>query len=427
MNPLYNTGIRAYRLAARLAALRSRKVATMLRGQKTTLDNLVKNAPAGGFDIWFHVASLGEFEQARPLIEKLRASRPQIRILLSFFSPSGYEVRKEYNLADMVTYLPFDTPRLARKFIDAADPKVAVFVKYEFWGNYLQELRKRGTKTFLISAIFRPRQRFFRKTGGGMFRTMLRCFDRLFVQDGTSRGLLHDIGVDNVEIAGDTRFDRVNDIMLKGGEVAGMEIFSANATHTIVIGSSWQPDEDIYISWLHRHPDVKAIIAPHEFDGHRLSSLRSRLGEDKAMLYSSFTSLIDKGQAREAEKMIAGAGYLIIDCFGLLSKIYRYGDISYVGGGFGAGIHNINEAAVYGRPVVFGPKYGKFKEAVDLIACGGAFSIAGQQDFDRILDRLVSDGSFLKGSGLKASLYIRSHLGASDKILETLYPALDHI
>ncbi len=424
MNPLYNTGIRAYRLAARLAALRSRKVATMLRGQKTTLDHLINNAPEGGFDIWFHVASLGEFEQARPLIEKLRAKYPKLKILLSFFSPSGYEVRKNYGLVDMVTYLPFDTPQNVREFLDAASPHVAVFVKYEFWGNYLQQLRKRGSNIFLISAIFRPKQRFFRKAGGGMFRKMLRCFDRLFVQDEASLKLLEGIGVNNVEIAGDTRFDRVNDIMLKGAPVPGMEAFVKGAEHTIVVGSSWQPDEDIYIPRLHRHENIKAVIAPHEFDEKRLALLLSRLGEDKAVLYSKFTALYEKDKALEAEELMTGAKYVIIDCFGLLSRIYRYGDISYVGGGFGVGIHNINEAAVYGRPVIFGPKYHKFKEAVDLIACGGAFSVAGEQDFDNVFERLVSDSCFLKESGLKASEYIKSHLGATDKILAKLCPTI---
>ena len=413
MTPLYNAGIQLYRAAAHIAATRSRKVATMIGGQRATLKSLraerMRVAPEG-YDLWLHAASLGEFEQGRPLMERFRREHPEARILLSFFSPSGYEIRKNYSVADTVVYLPFDTPAAAHAFIDAAAPKCAVFVKYEFWGNYITRLRKLGIPVYLISAIFRPGQIFFRPWGSD-FRRILHSYSHLFVQDSESAILLDGIGVRNVTVAGDTRFDRVTDIMAARKELPEVESFCSDATFTLVIGSSWQPDEDVYIDWLHAHPEVKAICAPHEFDSARLDTLIHRFGPG-AMLYSRF-------MAERPDP--ASVRYLIVDCFGLLSSIYRFADAAVIGGGFGAGIHNLNEAAVYGIPVLFGPRHGKFKEATDLIAKGGGFEMTDTAFGRAILDRLLADKDARRRAGKAAADYIHASIGATDKIYNAIF------
>lgn len=414
MTPLYNAGIHIYRAAARIASLRSRKVSVMLRGQRETLRGLeaerMRVAPRG-YDLWVHAASLGEFEQGRPLIERYRREHPDAKILLSFFSPSGYEVRKNYAGADTVVYLPFDTPSCARGFIAAARPACAVFVKYEFWGNYITHLRQAGIPVYIISAIFRPGQIFFRPWGAE-FRRILRSYNRIFVQDDNSASLLHGIGIENVTVAGDTRFDRVSDILAARKDLPEIDTFCSGSSFTLVVGSSWPQDEDVYIDWLKAHPDVKAICAPHEFDSQRLDALLRRFG-DGAMLYSRFI----------AEKPSpSSVKYLIIDCFGLLSSLYRYGDMALIGGGFGAGIHNINEAAVYGIPVLFGPKHAKFKEATDLIACGGGFEMLDAAGGRAVLDRMLSDENARRKAGMAAGAYIRDSIGATDKIYNTIFP-----
>lgn len=413
MTLLYNAGIAAYRASARLAALRSRKVALMLDGQGEAIDRLrelrATVAPAG-FDLWVHAASLGEFEQGRPLMERYRREHPGAKILLSFFSPSGYEVRKNYAVADAVVYLPFDTRANAKAFIDAASPACAVFVKYEFWGNYISELKKRGVPTYIISAIFRRQQVFF-KPWGGDFREILRSYTHIYVQDENSRQLLSGIGVGNVTVAGDTRFDRVTDILAASKPLPDVESFCAGSEFTLIAGSSWPQDEDVYIDWLHRHPEVKAICAPHEFDAKRLESLCTRLGEG-AMLYSRYC----------AEKPDPGTvRYLIVDCFGLLSSLYRFADVALIGGGFGAGIHNINEAAVYGVPVVFGPKHQKFKEASDLMACSGGFCMTDAASGHGILERLLADKPFRSKCGEAAGSYIKRNLGATERIYSDIF------
>lgn len=412
MNLLYNTGIVLYSAAARIVALRVRKVRRMIRGQKATRATLyqkrMERAPRG-FDVWVHAASLGEFEQARPLIEKLNRERPKLRILLSFFSPSGYEVRKDYNAVDAVVYLPFDTPGGVRKFLDAAKPKMAIFVKYEFWGNFLQQLQERQIPTYIISAIFRPSQVFFRSYGG-TFRKMLKCYDQLYVQDDNSKQLLAGIGIDNVTVAGDTRFDRVTDIMRSTVDFPYIEAWSTKAP-TLVAGSSWAADEEYYIPYLNDHPALQAIIAPHEFDDKRIAQIQASL-QGKSVRFS---------QIKGHPELLDDAQYLIVDCFGVLSSLYRYGTIALVGGGFGAGIHNINEAAVYGMPVVFGPRHKKFKEANDLINCGGAFEYHDDSSLAAILDMLLADSAKLELAGNAAKEYISSHLGATDMIYDQIF------
>lgn len=411
MNLLYNTGIRAYALGARVFALRNAKANRMVKGQKQTMERLRQALQPGKKYVWVHAASLGEFEQGRPFIERLRREKPEYGVVLTFFSPSGYEVRRNYAGADVVCYLPFDTPRRAKKFIETVNPAMAVFVKYEFWGNYLKELKRRNIPTYIISAIFRPTQPFF-KWWGGMFRQMLACYRTIFVQDSRSAQLLSSIGVrNNVIVAGDTRFDRVTDILNTTVEMPAVEKFTAGAPLTIVFGSSWPQDEELYAPWLKAHPEVKAIIAPHEFDEGRLKALR-HTGAGKGVMLSELDD--DADACKDAQ-------VLVVNCFGKLSSLYRYGQVAYVGGGFGEGIHNVNEAAVYAMPVLFGPKHKKFKEATDLIACGGGFTFTNRAELEALLDMMLEDGGKRMSAGAKAGEYIERNLGATDKAFKEIF------
>ena len=408
MDPIYNLGVATYRNAVRIAAVRKRKAKLMLRGQRRCFRTLQRKLdPAGGY-IWVHASSLGEFEQGRPLIEKIKREQPDARILLTFFSPSGYEVRKNFSKVDTVVYLPFDLPNNVKRFLDLVKPSMAIFVKYEFWGNYLQALKRRGTPTYIISAIFRPGQIFFRPWGG-MFRKMLKCFDTLFVQNEQSRELLEGIGIKNVVVAGDTRFDRVADVKAAAREFPLVAKFVENAAFTLVMGSSWPPDEDIVIPYFNAHREMKLIIAPHEFDRHRLHVLMSKLARP-ARFYSEATP-----------QNIQGSDCLIIDSFGLLSSLYRYGQAAYIGGGFGAGIHNINEAAVYGIPVIFGPKHHKFQEATDLMEVDGAMSIHDADTFSAAMDPLLENQALRLKCGKAAGDYIQAHLGGTEKIYNLIF------
>ncbi len=407
MNPLYNAGISLYKFGAQVGALRSPKIKKMIEGQKRTFDLLARHPR--GFDLWIHAASLGEFEQGRPMIEHLRREHPEMRILLTFFSPSGYEVRKNYDKADCVTYLPFDTPDLVRRFLDAARPGMAIFIKYEFWGNYLEKLHQRNIPTYIISSVFRPGQRFFRPLGG-VFRNMLRCFSHIFVQDENSKRLLSGIGINNVTAAGDTRFDRVTDILRNGKEYPDIAAWKGDSP-LLVAGSSWPADEDRYIPYINSHSQLKAIIAPHEFDDHRLKALQSGI-EGKSLLYSETAA----GQSIPDDVQV-----LIIDSFGHLSSLYRYATVAIIGGGHGAGIHNINEAAVYGVPVIFGPNHYKFREASDLIRCSGGFEYTDSRSIASILDSLFGNKELLKNCSEAAAEYIKSHLGATDIIYAHIF------
>lgn len=353
--------------------------------------------------IWFHAASLGEFEQGRPLIEKIRAKYPDYRILLTFFSPSGYEVRKNYRGADIVCYLPFDKPRNVRKFLDLVNPCMAFFIKYEFWKNYLDELHKRRIPVYSVSSIFRRGQIFF-KWYGGTYRNVLRNFDHIFVQNERSKRYLAKIGINRVTVVGDTRFDRVLQIREEAKDLPLVELFKNN-TMTFVAGSSWQPDEDLFIEYFNQHPEVKLIIAPHVIDENHLVEIIRKLKRP----YVRYT--------RADEKNVRKADCLIIDCFGLLSSIYRYGEIAYIGGGFGVGIHNTLEAAVYGIPVIFGPKYQKFQEAVQLLEAKGGFSVKSYEELKALLDRMLEDESFLCETGTNAGTYVTGNAGATDKVL----------
>ena len=379
MNFLYNITMAATGWGMHLASPWHHKAKLTVQGQARTIPYLKETLDSDGGYIWIHAASLGEFEQGRPLIEKIREEQPDAKILLSFYSPSGYEVRKNYDKVDAVCYMPVDTPRRVKEFLDVVKPKMAIFVKYEFWGNFLEQLKLRNVPTYIISSIFRPNQSFF-KPWGGMFRKMLRCFTHLYVQDEESRVLLHGIGVDNVTVCGDTRLDRVLQIKAQAKEFPAIAAMTASDKPTLVMGSSWEPDEDIVIPYFNSHPEMKLIIAPHEFDENRLEAMMSRI-----------------------------------------NSLYRYGTIAYVGGGFGSGIHNVPEAAVYGIPVIFGPKHEKFREAVDLNACGGGFAISNSRQCNEILDKLLSDSRALSEAGTAASDYIEAHTGATKQIYNDLF------
>ncbi len=408
MNFLYNTAISLYSMGARVLSWRNVKARKMIDGQRRTMDYLRNVIDPDATYVWIHASSLGEFEQGRPMIELIKSRLPEKKILLTFFSPSGYEVRKNFSGVDAVCYLPFDKPANVRKFLDLVQPEMAVFIKYEFWGNFLQELSRRNIPTYLISAIFRQSQSFF-KWWGGMFRNLLRCYTHLYVQDEESRQLLAGIGVENVTIAGDTRFDRVSDIMANNIEIPQAKALTDNDSLTIVAGSSWSPDEDLLLPYFNTHKSVKLIIAPHEVDAERIADIESRLTRKSCCL--SVASVEE----------VSRVDCLIVDCYGKLSSLYRYGDIAYIGGGFGEGIHNINEAAVYNMPVLFGPKYGKFKEAKDLIARGGAFSFKDEAGFVEIMDALTTDKSRLSQSGGVAGEYIRENLGATERIFVDIF------
>ena len=404
---LYDLGIGLYDLAVHLAAPFSRKPRKMMKGHWAVYELLRQQLQKDVPYIWFHAASLGEFEQGRPLIERIRAKYPRYGILLTFFSPSGYEVRKNYRGADVVCYLPFDKPRNVRKFLDIVNPCMAFFIKYEFWKNYLDELHRRRIPVYSVSSIFRRGQIFF-KWYGGPYCNVLRNFDYLFVQNDRSKRYLAKIGINRVTVVGDTRFDRVTDILEDHTDLPVVESFSRGA-FTLFVGSSWQPDEDFIIPYFNKHPEMKMVLAPHEISEDRISGILAGL-KRPAVRYTKTTP-------EEA----AEAHCLIIDCYGILSKSYRFATVAYVGGGFGVGIHNINEAAVYGIPVVFGPKYGKFKEARDLIALEGAFTVSGGDEYALVMNRLLSDGEYLKKHGEIAGGYIRDNLGATRRIYDAIF------
>lgn len=403
---IYNLAIIVYDLLVHLAAPFSRKPRKMMKGHWVVYELLRQQIEKDARYIWFHAASLGEFEQGRPLIEQIRSKYPDYKILLTFFSPSGYEVRKHYRGADIVCYLPFDKPRNVKKFLDLANPCMAFFIKYEFWKNYLDELRKRAIPVYSVSSIFRRDQVFF-KWYGGTYRNVLKDFEHLFVQNEASKRYLSKIGISNVTVVGDTRFDRVLQIREEAKELILVEKFKGNS-FTLVAGSSWGPDEDLFLEYFNQHPEMKLIIAPHVIDENHLVEIIGKLRRP----YARYT--------RADENKVDKVDCLIIDCFGLLSSIYRYGDIAYIGGGFGVGIHNTLEAAVYGIPVLFGPKYNKFMEAIQLIDSKGAFSISDYGQLQTLFDRLYADKEFLQETGKNAGDYVIGNSGATEKILDMI-------
>ena len=391
-----------------IASLFNKKVKKMWAGERQAVKVLKEKVDPEARYIWFHAASLGEFEQGRPLIEHLRETHPEYKILLTFFSPSGYEVRKNYEGADIICYLPLDTIRNARRFLRAVKPVMAFFIKYEFWYNYLHILQHRGVPTYSVSSIFRPDQIFF-QWYGRQYGRVLKCFTHFFVQNMESKALLAKLGITDVDVVGDTRFDRVLQIKEASKQLPIVEQFTAHTQKVFVAGSSWLPDEEIFIKYFDIHKDWKLIIAPHVISDEHLSQIFELLKGRRVVRYTEAT-----------EKNVKDAEVLIIDCFGLLSSIYHYGTVSYVGGGFGVGIHNVLEAAVWDIPVVFGPNNKHFQEAQGLMLVQGGFEIKDYQSFRNLMMRFETDASFLQNAGENAGAFVKSRAGATAKVMENV-------
>ena len=403
MRFLYNIGIYLYQLAIFIASFFNTKAKKLRIGQAEAFIVLKQKIDPNTRYVWFHAASLGEFEQGRPVIEQLKKEKPDTKILLTFFSPSGYEIRKNYALADIVSYLPLDTASAAKKFVEMLNPSKAIFIKYEFWPNYLQALKAAGIPVYSISAIFRPGQIFFRWYGQ-WYKKLLQGIDHIFVQDKASLDLLKTHGVDKVSIAGDTRFDRVADLAAQAKTIPLVEAFVKDTEKVIVAGSSWPKDEELLVRYLKLHPDVKMILVPHEIHAAHIMGI-SKLLDGNFVPYTEAT-----------ETNVQTTNCLVVDTIGLLSSIYRYGHVAYIGGGFGVGIHNTLEAAVWNVPVVFGPMYEKFREARDLIAIGGAFSIPDYEMLEAKLDALLKD----EKAGVIAGEYVKQNTGATKLILKEI-------
>jgi len=403
---LYNTAIRLYFFIIWLLSPFNKKAKLWLSGRKNRA--LIRYQQS----VWFHFASLGEFEQGRPVLERLRQLNPSDKIVITFFSPSGYEIRKNTPLADAVYYLPLDTPRNAREFIDAIQPKMAVFTKYEYWYHFFNELHVRGVPLYVISGIFRPGQVFF-KWYGGLHRKMLSFVTHFFVQDERSEQLLRDIGINNVTVSGDTRFDRVWANAQGPKAIPGIEAFK-NGRKLFIAGSTWPDDEKMIAAIVNDYPEWKFIIAPHEIDEEKINKLTDLLPAGSTVRYSEISNL---------KSQISNLPALDIDNIGMLSSLYQYGDIAYIGGGFGAGIHNTLEAAAFGLPVIFGPNYSKFKEARDLVALQAGFSIIDETELKAIVRELVSNEAFYKLASKRIKIYVEEHTGATRAIVDHI-PAL---
>lgn len=404
----YNIFLSLYSIAIRIAALWNSKARLWINGRKNVLSKLNSLLPTPGSQlIWMHCASLGEFEQGRPLLEALKTKHSDIKIALSFFSPSGYEVMKDYKGADHVFYLPMDSPLNAGKLIDALDPSLVLWVKYEYWYYYLAELKRRKIPVMLVSGIFRKNQPFF-KWYGGIWRKMLACFTYFFVQNEVSKKLLETIPVDRrVTVNGDTRFDRVIEIAKNFEPVPFIETFCGD-NKVIVAGSTWEEDEVELLHYVKVHPEIKFIIAPHEIDKENIAAVKKEF--PNSICYSELESASNEQRAT--------SNVLIIDNIGMLSRLYKYATIAYVGGGFGvAGVHNVLEAAVYGRPVVFGPEYEKFDEATGLLESGGGLSVSGPLGLEEVLNNLLNDEAEAIKKGEAAKDFVYSNAGASEKII----------
>ena len=417
---IYNIVIYFVLCGIAIASLFNEKVRKMWHGEREAFKILKQKVDPNAKYIWFHAASLGEFEQGRPLMERIRKDYPQYKILLTFYSPSGYEVRKNYEGADIICYMPVDTRLNAIRFLRLVRPVMAFFIKYEFWSNFLHILKHRNIPTYSVSSIFREDQVFF-KCYGRSYAGVLKCFTRFFVQNEESKRLLEGIGITAVDVVGDTRFDRVLQIKEAAKQLPICEAFrtgvassqSADVPHhdfkVFVAGSSWPPDENIFIPFFNEHKDWRLLIAPHVIAEEHLKLILSLIKGKKVVRYTQTTP----EEAAEAD-------VLIIDCFGLLSSMYNYGDVAYIGGGFGVGIHNTLEAAVWNMPVIFGPNNKKFQEAQGLLKSGGGFEINTYEDFSGLMSSLMNDETFLKQAGDKAGAFVAHLAGATDKVLASV-------
>lgn len=417
---IYNIVIYFVLWGIAIASLFNEKVRKMWRGEREAFKILKQKVDPNAKYIWFHAASLGEFEQGRPLMERIRKDYPQYKILLTFYSPSGYEVRKNYEGADIICYMPVDTRLNAIRFLRLVRPVMAFFIKYEFWSNFLHILKHRNIPTYSVSSIFREDQVFF-KWYGRNYAGVLKCFTRFFVQNEESKRLLEGIGITAVDVVGDTRFDRVLQIKEAAKQLPICEAFRTGETSSLsadvpphdfkvfVAGSSWPPDENIFIPFFNEHKDWRLLIAPHVIAEEHLKLIFSLIKGKKVVRYTQTTP----EEAAEAD-------VLIIDCFGLLSSMYNYGDVAYIGGGFGVGIHNTLEAAVWNMPVIFGPNNKKFQEAQGLLKSGGGFEINTYEDFSGLMSSLMNDETFLKQAGDKAGVFVAHLAGATDKVLASV-------
>ena len=405
---IYNLGLVLYVWAIALASPWHRKAKLWIDGRKGLFRRMKESIDPSARIIWIHAASLGEFEQGRPLIEKIRKEHPEYKILLTFFSPSGYEIRKNYDQADYIFYLPIDTPRKARRFLDIAHPEIAIFVKYEFWINLLTELRRRSIRSYIVSAIFRRNSIFFRPYGG-MWRQALESFDVMFVQNEESKKLLAGLGFDNVIVAGDTRFDRVAEIAAAAKHIDIIDRFKGDK-RLFVAGSTWNPDEELLIRLINDNPDVKFIVAPHEIDEGCMARLAAE-AKGGTLRYTQCTPHTAYGSKQ----------LLILDTVGILASVYGYATWSYIGGGFGVGIHNTLEAATFGLPVAFGPNYAKFKEARDLVTLGAARPVKNYDELRTWFIPLRDNEDFLQKTSRIAKDYTTRHQGATNIIVKTIF------
>ncbi len=393
-------------LSIRLGAIFNPKLQLFVAGRRNSFDILQAKIEPSDRVIWFHVASLGEYEQGLPLLKKTRDAFPSHKIVLTFFSPSGYEVVKDKAPADVVLYLPFDTFSNAKRFLDLAHPEWVVFVKYEFWPIYLKTLRDRKIKTLIVSAIFRPSQAFFKPYGGWM-RKSLRTFNHFFVQNETSKNLLSDIGFKNVTVSGDTRFDRVGEILQRDNSLDFLKKFKADQI-CLVAGSTWPEDETLLVKYINQNKAKKQkyVLVPHNIKQDSILVLREKI-ELPTVLHSEIST-----------KNPADFSVLIVDSIGLLTKIYAQADLAYVGGGMATGLHNVLEPAVFGIPVVIGKYYDKFEEAKQLVACGGVISVSNQNELNEVLNGLFNDVGKRAKQGNINNTFIREKLGATSLIMD---------
>jgi 3-deoxy-D-manno-octulosonic-acid transferase len=406
MKLLYNLGILIFSALAKLAAAFNSKASLWVKGRKNWEERIADKIKPGDRTIWMHCASLGEFEQGRPVIEAIKARMPEFRIVLTFFSPSGYEIRKNYSYADYVCYLPSDSPSNAAKFVELVRPELVIFVKYEFWHNYISVLNDQKIPLYLISGAFRSNQHFFRWYGS-FFRSMLTKFEKIYVQDALSLELLKGIGIKDVILAGDTRFDRVVEIAASAKSISALEQFRGSE-RLFLAGSSWKPDEEIIAQYINTQPQrMKWVFAPHEVDKSNIERIE-KLFNVKTIRYSEFSAAS------------ADARVMIIDNIGMLSSAYRYAYIAAIGGGFGKGIHNILEAACWGIPVVFGPNHKKFREAVELLSNGAAKTFSVYEEFKNILEFWLSDEKNYTISAKKASEFVNRNTGATEIIIKEI-------
>lgn len=409
MKALYNLSILLYSILIKLTAPFNIKAGQISKGRGQVFAGIEATIKHDRPIIWIHCASLGEFEQGRPVIEAIREQHPEYQIFLTFFSPSGYEIRKNYDLANYIFYLPADTKRNAQKLIGLVRPEIVFFIKYEFWFHYISELKKRNIPLYLVSAIFRENQLFFKNTPWGKwYRKMLFKFEHFFVQDDQSVDLLHQLGIKNVIKAGDTRFDRVAEIVRKGKNIPVVEKFKGTS-QLVVAGSTWKPDEEILAQYIYSHPETKFIIAPHETKKGNIDRLINLL-KSPVICYTEAT-----------EETVINKQVLIIDTIGLLSSIYKYADLAYIGGGFGVGIHNTLEAAIFGMPIVFGPNYLKFNEATSMVRLGIAVPVTDYSSLQSILDILLTDTEKRDSISKDCITFTNQNLGATQIILTKVF------